>query len=151
MKATPEAVLRTLIGRYPPKDQTLIRAVRSAVRRRLPTANELVYDYTSSLVLSYTPTDVGKDGILTIAARADGVRLYFGQGSRLPDPKKLLLGTAGVRYIPVESAGRLAHPDVKALIAAAIGQAAVPLPTKGRGKVMDRSAAQEKRRRKSAT
>lgn len=150
MKATPEAVLRTLIGRYPPTDQALIRSVRSAVRKRLPTANELVYDYTSSLVLSYTPTDVGKDGILTIAARADGVRLYFGQGSRLPDPKKLLLGSAGVRYIPVESAGRLAHPDVKALIAAAIQAAGAPLPTKGRGKLIDRSAAQEKRRRKAA-
>ena len=146
-KATPEAILRTLIGRYSPKQQTLIRSVRSAVRKRLPTANELVYDYTSSMVLSYTPTEVGKDGILTIAARAEGVRLYFGGGSRLPDPKKLLQGSAGVRYIPVESASRLAHPDVKALIAAAIKAAAAPLPTKGRGKVLDRSAAQEKRRK----
>lgn len=149
-KTTPEAVLRSLIGRFPPKDQTLIRAVRSAVRKRLPAANELVYDYTSSLVLSYTPTELGKDGILSIAARADGVRLYFGQGSRLPDPKKLLLGSAGVRYIPVESAGRLTHPDVKALIAAAIKEASVPLPTNRRGKLIDRSAAQEKRRRKGA-
>lgn len=149
-KPTPEAVLRSLIGKFPPKDQQLIRSVRSAVRKRLPTANELVYDYTSSLVLAYTPTEQGADGILSIAARADGVRLYFGQGSRLPDPKKLLLGSAGVRFIPVESARRLAHPDVKALIAAAITEAAVPLPALGRGRLIDRSAAQTKRRRKKA-
>ena len=149
-KTTPEAVLRSLIGKLPPKDQKLIRAVRSAVRKRLPTANELVYDYTSSLVLAYTPTEQGADGILSIAARADGVRLYFGQGSRLPDPKKLLLGSAGVRFIPVESARRLAHPDVKALIAAAITEAVVPLPARGRGRLIDRSAAQTKRRRKKA-
>ncbi|MFI5234436.1 MAG: hypothetical protein ACHQXA_01890 [Gemmatimonadales bacterium] len=148
-KTTPEAVLRSLIGRFPPKDQKLIRAVRSAVRKRLPTANELVYDYTSSLVLAYTPTELGADGILSIAARADGVRLYFGRGSRLPDPKKLLLGSAGVRFIVMETPRRLAHPDVKALIAAAIDEAAVPLPSKGRGRLIDRSAAQEKRRRKA--
>lgn len=145
-KTTPEAVLRSLIAQYPPKDQALIRAVRSSVRKRVPTANELVYDYSGSLVLGYTPTEHGKDGVLSIAVKADGVRLYVGGGPRLPDPKKLLLGSGGARYILVESARRLAHPDVKALIAAAIAQAAVPLPAKGRGKLIDRSAAQKKRR-----
>lgn len=49
-KDTPEAQLRSLIERFDPKDQKLIRSVRSAVRKRLPTANELLYDYKGFLV-----------------------------------------------------------------------------------------------------
>lgn len=145
----PEAILRALIAKFPPDDQTLIRAVRAAVRKRLPTANELVYDYSGKLVLSYTPTEHGKDGVLSIAATPDEVRLYFGGGSRLPDPKKLLQGSGGARYIVVESARRLAHPDVKALIAAAVKHAAIPLPSAGRGRIIDRSAAQKRRARRT--
>ena len=145
---TPQAVLRALIGTYPPTLQALIRAVRSGVRKRVPAANELVYDYSGSLVLSYTATEHGKDGILSIAVKPDGVRLYFGGGPKLPDPKKLLLGSGGARYILVEAASRLSHPDVKALITAAIARSPVPLPAKGKGQLLDRSAAQKKRARK---
>jgi hypothetical protein len=143
---SPEAILRTLIATYPAKTQALIRAIRSAVRKRVPTANELVYDYSGSLALAYTPTEHGKDGVLSIALKPDGVRLYFGGGPRLPDPAKLLKGSGGARYLLVESARRLAQPEVKALIAAAIAHAPVPLPAKGRGKLIDRSAAQKKRK-----
>lgn len=147
---SPEAILRALIDRYAPAEQKLIRAVRTAVRKRVPTANELVYDYSGSLVLGYTPTEHGKDGVLSIAVKPDGVRLYFGGGPKLRDPKKLLLGTGGARYIVVESARELALPDVKALIAAAIAHATVPLPKTGRGKLLDRSAAQKARAKKPA-
>jgi len=136
-KDTPEAQLRSLIEKFDPKDQRLIRSVRSAVRKRVPTANELVYDYRSFFVIAYSPTEQGIEGIVSIAARADGVRLYLTQGPQLPDPKKLLMGTGKqVRYIAVEAASRLKHPDVEALIAAAIDQASVPLPSKGRSKLV---------------
>jgi hypothetical protein len=46
-KGTPEAQLRSLIEKFDPKDQKLIRSVRSAVRKRLPSANELWYDWRS--------------------------------------------------------------------------------------------------------
>ena len=136
-KDTPEAQLRSLIEKFDPKDQRLIRSVRSAVRKRVPTANELVYDYRSFFVIAYSPTEQGIEGIVSIAARTDGVRLYLTQGPQLPDPKKLLMGTGKqVRYIAVEAASRLKHPDVEALIAAAIDQASVPLPSKGRSKLV---------------
>jgi hypothetical protein len=136
-KDTPEAQLRSLIEKFDPKDQRLIRSVRSAVRKRVPTANELVYDYRSFFVIAYSPTEQGIEGIVSIAARADGVRLYLTQGPQLPDPKKLLMGTGKqVRFIAVEAASRLKHPDVEALIAAAIDQASVPLPSKGRSKLV---------------
>ncbi len=152
-KGTPEAQLRSYIERFDPKDQRLIRSVRSAVRKRFPTANELAYDYGSFFVISYSPTEQGIDGVVSIAARADGVRLYLNQGPQLPDPKGLLLGSGKqTRFVPVEAARRLAHPDVEALIAAAIDLASVPLPSSGRGKLVIKSdAAKQRPRRKPTT
>ena len=147
-KDTPEAQLRSLVAKFDPKDQKLIRSVRSAVRRRLPTANELVYDYNTFFVIGYSPTDRPTEGIVSIAARADGVRLYLMQGPQLPDPKKLLMGSGKqTRFIRVEAAKQLAHPDVEALIAAAIDQAVAPLPSKGRGGLVIRTFAGKRRPR----
>jgi hypothetical protein len=126
-----------------------MRSVRSAVRKRLPTANELVYDYHTSFVIAYSPTERPTDGIVSIAARADGVRLYLMHGPQLSDPKKLLLGSGRqTRFIRVEAASQLADPDVEALIAAAIDLAGVPLPRKGRGKLVIRTASPKRRPRR---
>lgn len=139
-KPTPEDQLRAYIDKLDPKNQKLFRAVRAAVRKRFPTANELAYDYSHSLVVSYSPTDRGIDGPVAISARADGISLYFNQGPQLPDPKRLLLGSAKqVRFIQVEAVSQLADPDVEALIAAAIEQARIPLPPKGKGSLIIKS------------
>lgn len=141
-----ESLLQSFIAKCDPKDQKLIRALRTALRKRLPAANELVYDYPGNLVISYTPTELGKDGILSTAARPGDLRLYFGQGKFLSDPKELLQGSAGVRFIRVESAKQLTHPDVEALIAAAIERAVAPLPSKGRGKLVIQKGGSPKKR-----
>ena len=145
-KRTPGAQLRSYINRSNPKDQKLFRSVRAAVRKRLPTANELAYDYKSFFVIAYSSTDHPTDGIVAFAARADGVRLYFMQGPQLPDPKKLLLGSGKqARFVRVEAARQLAHPDVEALIVAAIDHARVPLASKGKGRLIIRTAAAKQR------
>ena len=145
-KVTPESQLRALIAKFDARNQQLIRSVRAALRKRLPTVNELAYDYGSSLVISYTPTEHGMEGIVSTAARADGVSLYFNQAKKLPDPKKLLKGKAGqVRFIRVESASQLKHPDVEALIAAAVEHSTAPVATKGKGSLIIRPTAASKR------
>ena len=151
-KLTPEAQLRSFIGRIDPKDQKLFRSVRAALRKRFPTANELAYDYSRSIVIGYSPTDRGIDAIVAIAARATGVSLYFSQGPQLPDPKRMLLGSGKqTRFVQVETASQLAHPDVEALIAATIEQARIPLPSKGKGSLIIKSAAAKKRPRRKPT
>src|SRR6185295_7907803 len=121
---------------FDPKDQKLIRAVRTVIRKRLPGAYELVYDYTAFFVIGYSPTDKAIDGILGIAARANDVRLYFMHGKKLRDPKKLLKGAGSTtRFIQVKTSSQLAHPDVKALMAAEIELASDRLPSKGGGKI----------------
>ena len=47
-KGTPQAQLRFFIENLNPKDQKLFRSIRSAVRKRLPTANELCMTTTPS-------------------------------------------------------------------------------------------------------
>lgn len=143
---TPEAQLRSYIGRLDPKNQKVLRAVRAALRQRFPTANELAYDYSSHLVIGYSPTDRGIDAIVAIAARSTGVSLYFNQGPRLPDPNGILRGSGKqTRFVELEAARRLAHPDVEALIAATMDQAKIPLPAKGKGRLVIKSAAAKKR------
>jgi hypothetical protein len=133
-KTAPEAQLRSFNGRFDPKQQKLIRSIRTAVRRRFPTANELAYDYSSFFLISYSSTDKPYDAIVSIAARADRVELYFSRGPQLPDPKKLLLGSGKqTRFIRLKSAKDLADPDVEAFIAAAVDRASVPMPSKGKG------------------
>jgi len=147
-KGKPEAQLRSFIEKFDLKHQRLIHSVRSAVRRRLPATNELVYDYYTFFVIGYSPTDRPTDSIVSIAVRANGVRLYFMRGRHLPDPKALLVGSGKqTRFIRVEAASQLAHPDVEALLAAAVDQAGVALPSKGRGRLIIRSVAAKPRPR----
>jgi hypothetical protein len=149
--ATAERQLRAFIEKFGETDQRLIRAVRSAVRRRLPTANELVWDNYNFFVIGYSPTERPTDSILSIAARANGVGLCFIHGASLPDPKGLLLGSGRqTRFIRVESASELSHPDVEELIDAAISRAKKPLPASGRGKLVIRSIAARQRPRRRA-
>jgi hypothetical protein len=111
-----------------------------------------VYDYSNSVVIGYSPTDRGIDGIVSIAARANDVRLYFMHGPQLPDPKRLLLGSGRqARFVQVAAASELAHPDVKALIAAASDMASVPLPSKGKGSLIIKSGAAKRRPRRRPT
>ena len=134
---TPEAQLRSFNDRFDSKQQKFVRAVRAALRKRLPTANELAYDYSSFFVISYSPTQQGIEGIVSLAARADRVELYFNNGPKLPDPKKLLSGSGKqTRFIRVESVKQLKHPDVEAFIAGAINLSSIPFASKGKGSLI---------------
>ncbi len=145
----PRARLEGFIGKFGAPDQRLIRAVRGALRARLPTANELVYDNYNFFVIGYSPTERPSDAIVSMAARANGVGLCFIQGARLPDPAKLLTGSGNqTRFLRLESAATLKRPEVEALIAAAIADAKAPLPETGRGKLIIRSVSAKQRPRR---
>lgn len=150
-RSAPEAQLRTLVDKLDPNTQKLFKSVRTALRKRFPTANELAYDYSFALVVAYAPADRGIDGIFAIRASESGVSLYFSQGPKLPDPKKLLKGSAKqVRYIELKSATNLKDPDVEALIAATLEQARIPFPSDGKGELIIKSDGKKKAVRKSA-
>ena len=141
-----EAELRGLIARFAPAHQRLIGAIRRWLRKRLPTAHEVVYEYRDCFVISFSPNERGYEGVFGIRADADGVKLYFNRGKELPDPAKLLQGSAQARWVDVESASTLARPEVASLIEEAIARNRVPFARAGRGPVLIRSTSAKKRR-----
>jgi hypothetical protein len=150
--ATSEQQLAGFIEKFDPKNAALIRSVRAVLRKRLPTANELVYDNYNFFVIGYCPTERPSDCILSIAAGANGVGLSFYHGATLPDPHRLLLGSGTQnRFIRIESAATLARPEVEELIAAAIQQAEEPLPGSGKGKLVIRSISKKQKPRRKAS
>lgn len=152
-KLTPgdvEKRIKGFIDKFEPRHQKLIRSVRKALRNHLPGAYELVYDNFNFLVIGYSPTERPSDAILSIAAASNGVGLCFIHGARLPDPKKILLGSGNqTRFIRLESADVLARPEVENLIAAAITRAKTPLQKTGTGKVIIRSVSAKQRPRRA--
>jgi hypothetical protein len=130
--ADAERQLAAFIRKFSPIDRRLIRAVRTALRKRFPTANELVYDNYNFFVIGYSPTERPSDAIVSMAARANSLGLCFIHGARLPDPDKMLLGSGHqTRFI------RLDSPQVLE-----------PLPVAGRGKLIIRSVSAKQRPRR---
>ena len=147
--ASAEEQLAGFIDKFDAGNQTLIRAVRKALRKRLPTANELVYDNYNFFVIGYCATERPSDCIVSIAAAAGGVVLSFYYGSTVPDPHKLLLGSGSQnRFIRLESARTLSHPHVAALISAAVEQGKTPLAAGGKRKLIIRSISAKQRPRR---
>lgn len=147
--ASGEQQLRGFIRKFDAEQAALIRALRKALRKRLPTANELVYDNYNFFVIGYCATERPSDCVVSIAAAANGVGLSFYYGATLPDPHKLLQGSGNQnRFIRLESAAILARPEVEELILAALAQAKNPMPRSGRGKLIIRSVSKKQRPRR---
>lgn len=137
-----EAQVTKLIGQYALAHLKLINAIRRSLRKRLPTAHEVVYEYRNqgAVVISFSPSGQGYEGVLAVRADADSVKLYFTQGRQLPDPEKLLQGSANARWILVKGPSTLTRRAVISLINEAIACNKLPFANLGRGSVVIRSA-----------
>jgi hypothetical protein len=147
--STPADQLEAFIDKFDPPNQSLIRATRKVLRKRFPTAYELVYDNYNFFVIGYSPTERPSDSLLSIAAGANGVGLCFIQGARLADPKKLLSGGGTqTRFLRIPSVDVFKDRDVISLIAAAESDAKVAMPTTGHGGLVIRSISAKQRPRR---
>ena len=143
-----ERQLSGFIEKFAVPHQVLIRAVRKALRKRLPTANELAYDNYNFLAVGYSPTERPSDAVVSIAAGSNGVGLCFIHGASLADPSGILQGSGNqTRFIHLESAGALAQPAVEALLAAAVAKSRAPFGSQGRGRLIIRSVSAKQRPR----
>lgn len=147
-----EAQLSGLVAKFASAHQPLVGAARRWLRKRLPTAHEVVYEYRDCVVISVSPNEHGYEGVFALRASADGVKLYFNRGKGLPDPAKLLRGAGSqVRWIQLEGASTLARPEVARLADEAIARNRVPFAQAGRGPVIIRSeSAKPSRQRRPA-
>jgi hypothetical protein len=147
--ADPEQRLAGFIAKFEPKTQALIRSVRRALRRRLPSAKELVWDNYNFFVIGYSATERPSDTVVSLVAASNGVGLSFYRGATLPDPKKILLGGGKQnRFLRLDSARVLDRPEVEALIAAAIGQNTAPFRASSERHPIIRSVAKKQRPRR---
>jgi hypothetical protein len=145
----PAKQIAGFIAKFDARMGKFIRAARSAVRQRFPTAIELVYDNYNFLVFGFCSSERASDAIVSLAASAKGIGLCFIYGAKLRDPAKILQGSGNqTRFIRLESAASLAKPEVEALLAAAIKQAKTPLPSGGRGCTIIKSISKKQRPRR---
>ncbi len=151
LRRSAEAELRRLIAKFAPAHKRLIGATRRWLRKRLPTAHELVYEYRDAFVISHSPSERGYEGVLAIRASANGVRLYFNRGKELPDPAKLLQGSAQTRWLHLAGVSTLARPEVARLFDEAMARNRVPFAPIGRGPVVIRSVSARQPRRQHTT
>jgi hypothetical protein len=146
---SPSKQVDGFIAKFDPAVARVIRTSRAALRRRLPTAIEQVYDNYNFLAIGFCTTERTSDCIVALAASAKGVALSFYYGAALPDPEGILLGSGKQnRFVRLESSATLARPSVAALVDAAVARAKTPLPKTGRGYTMVKSVSAKQRPRR---
>ena len=146
---SPATQLDTFIRRFDPALRKLVRDARARLRRRLPTAIELVYDNYSALAIGFASSERKSDTIVALAVYARGVNLYFMYGAALADPHHLLLGSGNQgRFVRLESAAMLDRREIDELLAAAIAEGETPLPRSGRGHIVIKSVSPKRRLRR---
>ncbi len=147
---SPAQQLAAFVAKYEPAVGKLFRATRAVMRRRFPTATELVYDNYQFLAVGYCASDRATSCVVSLAVSPKGVALSFYRGAALPDPHGVLLGEGKQnRFIRLVSAATLTEPDVMALLDAAEVQ--TPLPASGKGRTIIKSISAKQRPRRATT
>jgi hypothetical protein len=146
---SPSKQVEAFIRKFNPAVAKLARSARAAMRKRLPTAVELVYDNYNALALGFATSERTADVIVSVAVYANGVNLYFMYGRSLPDPNKLLQGEGNQgAFIRFTDNSVLDDPAVDALLTAATKHARPPLPSTGRGYTVVKSISEKQRPRR---
>ncbi|MEZ5308564.1 MAG: DUF1801 domain-containing protein [Pyrinomonadaceae bacterium] len=129
--------VRKIVEQFASDHSRLVASLRRILQNRLPAANELVYEYRSWFVISYSPNNKGYDGILSIRGDEKGIKLFLNNGTTLPDPSKLLKGSGKqTRWIPIVKASDLKRPEVERLIDESIESNQIPFSESGKGVIV---------------
>jgi len=145
---SPSAQFSAFLSRFPPEIVALVKRCLPKLRRAFPVSYEIVYDYSHSLVMSFSMSERGYEGLVTIAIFPSCVRLYFDKS--VPDPKGLLAGSGTkVRSVTLETASDLDHGDIHALIKAAIKQSGVTFPRTRSTRMVIKSKSKKQRPRRT--
>jgi hypothetical protein len=148
---SPAKQLATFIDRFDPKIAKLARAALLRLRKRFPTAVELVYDNYNALAIGWAPNERASEVIVSLALYAGGITLYFTHGKKLPDPDKLLQGAGNQgRFLRLEDVALFDKPSTTAFLRAAEGFGKTPLPKTGRGYTVIKSISAKQRPRRPA-
>jgi hypothetical protein len=145
---SPAARFSAFLSRFPPEIVARVKQCLPKLRRAFPGANQLVYDYSNSLVVAFGMSERGYEAVVAMAIFPRWVRLYFDKS--LPDPKGLLEGSgAKVRSVTLKAASDLDHGDIRALIKAAIKHSGVTFPRTRSTRMVIKSESKKPRPRRT--
>ena len=149
-----ETQLASYFTKYDPPTVKLGKALRAKLRARLPGLFEIVYVYENqnALVISYSPTEHGYDGLCSMALYPSRVHLYFAQGARLSksDPQKLLQGSGKtVRHVVLNAVADFDRAEIEVLMAAALKLAKLRLDASAKSSVIIKAESQKQRARRA--
>lgn len=145
----PELQLASFLAKFSPEVAAQAEACLNIMRRRYPTATELVYDNFNALAIGFSPTEHASDAIFSIAVYPRWVSLFFLWGKGLPDPEKRLSGSGNqVRHIRIHSLDIFSDPAVRALMHEAVARAAVPFDPHDKHRLIVKSVAENQRPRR---
>lgn len=145
----PEEQLAAFLAKFTPEVAAQAEAIRNVMRRRYPTALELVYDNYNALAIGYCPTERTSEVIFSVAVYPRWVTLFFFQGKGLPDPERRLQGSGNqVRHIRVDSLDLFDDPAVRALMDEAVARAAVPFDARSQHRLIIKSVSAKQRPRR---
>ena len=148
-RLSPARQVAGFIAKFDPQIARLLTASRRSLRRKFPTAVELVYDNYNALAMGLGPNERTSEVFVSLAGFARGVCLYFTQGTKLPDPHRLLIGNGNQgRFIRLERAAQLDEPAVAQLLRAAARFGKTPLPRSGKGYTVVKSISAKQRPRR---
>src|ERR1700683_4377858 len=145
-----ETQLASYFSTYEPAMAKLGKALRAKLRARLPGLFEIVYMYENqnALVISYSPTERGYEGVCSISVYPHLVKLGFGKGAELSksDPNKLLQGSGKTaRYVELNSVAEFDRAEIEALIADAVKLSKLSLDPNAKGAMIVKAEEQKQR------
>jgi hypothetical protein len=147
----PARQLESFIAKYLPEIAAQAKTALEKMRKRYPTALELVYDNYNALAIGFGPSERASEAIFSIALYPKWVSLFFLQAPGLPDPDKLLKGSGNVaKHIVLATPATLDEPAIKALMKDAAARAAVPLASTGSHRLIIKSVSAKQRPRRPA-
>ena len=145
----PAKQIAGFLAKFEPAMVKKVQACRAILRKRFPTAVEIVYDNYNFLVFGFAATDRTSSALLSIAANSKGVGLSFYWGATLPDPHKILLGSGSQnRFVRLPTPETLNDPRIAALINDAEAQAKIPLSKSAKGYTLIKSISAKQRPRR---
>jgi hypothetical protein len=148
---TAEEQLASFVAKFLPEVGAQAEAIRAIMRRRYPTALELVYDNYNALAIGYAPSEKPSEAIFSIALYPRWVSLFFLQAKGLRDPDGLLKGSGNVvRHIVLQTPQMLDDPRVEERMQEAVERARVPFSPKGAHRLIIKSVSENQRPRRPA-
>ncbi len=125
--------LKKFLKEFPDDVKKVALVLRDFVWELYPNANELIYDNYNAVAFGWSLTDRLGDTFCSVGVMRRSLNVHFGfyWGSKIADPKKILLGEGNqYRYVIVKDMKTFPKAYIKRLVKEAYGYSVSKLKVK---------------------